>query len=136
MNTKRIITFFAVLAILFLSGCVAPPYYGGTVSHGTSGYYGGIRANYGYQRPSFYGARVFSGGHRHVGHRHVGHRHNSHNHSGNRHFRGGHRAGGHRMHGLHRNGGHKHSGRGQHRGGGHKRHNGGHRGGGHRGSHR
>ncbi len=36
MNAKRILTLLAIVAVLFLSGCVAPPYYGGT------GYYSGV----------------------------------------------------------------------------------------------
>lgn len=62
MNAKIMIFIFAVIAFLFLSGCVAPPYYG-------SRYYGGVGASYGYQ-PSFYGTQRFFAGHRHIDHRH------------------------------------------------------------------
>ena len=117
MNTKKIALFSAVITILFLSGCVAPPYYGGTASYNSGGYYGGVgaRASYRYQ-PLFYGSRVFFGGHRHFR-------------GGHRHFRSGHRVGSHRSVYRHRGGGHRHF-RGGHRGG-HRGH-GGHRG---RGSH-
>jgi len=86
MNAKKFLTLLAVIAIFFLGGCVAPPYYGAT------GYYGGAGNGYGYgyQQPLFYGNQRFLSGHIHIGggHRHIG--------GGHRHFGGGHRGGGHR----------------------------------------
>ena len=111
MNTKKIALFCVVITMLFLSGCVAPPYYGGTASYNSGGYYGGVgaRASYRYQ-PSFYGSRAFFGSHRHFrgGHR-VGRHKGLHRHRGGgyRHFRGGH-LGGHRGHGGHRGRGSHH----------------------------
>jgi len=118
MNTKKMITLLGVVAMLLLGGCVATPYYGGSVGYSSGGYYGGSgyygsRAGYGYgYRPAIPAVRsnLYFGGHRHSGHRHIhhGHRH-SHGH------RGHHRGGGHGHFGGHRGGGHGHRGhRGRH----------------------
>lgn len=108
MNTKRIFTLLAIVAILFLSGCVAPPYYGGT------GYYSGVGVSTSYRfQPSFYGNQRMFGGHRHFrsSHRVSGHRRHSNTH------RGGH----HRGHNVGHRGGHRSRG-GGHRGSGYSDH--------------
>lgn len=95
MNARKILILFSVIGILFLGGCVATPYYGG------SGYYRSAVYGYGYQ-PPFYVNQGYIGGYRHFdnGHRHFD--------SGHKHFIGGHRhsGGGHRG-GSHRGGHHR-----------------------------
>jgi len=65
MNAKKILTLSAVIGILFLGGCMATPYYGGT------GYYRGTAYGYGYQ-PSFFVNQRYIGGYTYYnsGHRH------------------------------------------------------------------
>ena len=109
MNTKKMLTLFAVIVLIFLGGCVAPSsYYGSTGYYAKPGSYGVVGSNYRSQ-PLFYGNQRSIGGHLHFG---GGHRHSGHEH---RHFGGGHRHSGH-GHG-HFGGGHK---RGHHRGGHHR----------------
>lgn len=93
MDAKRKFILLAIIGILFLSGCMTTPYYGG------SRYYRNTVYGYGYQSPNYISPgyirmqRHFIGGHRHLGGRH-------------KHFIGGHQ---------HMNGGHHHRG-GNHRG--------------------
>ena len=110
MSTQRILIPLAFVAIIFLGGCVATPYYGGT------GYYRGAAYGYSYQ-PSYYAGQGYMGGG--FGYPNRGHRHNhGHMHQGGeyRPFAGDHR---------HIGGGHRHHGRGHwgggHRGGHHRR---------------
>jgi hypothetical protein len=94
MNPKKILTIFAVPGILFLGGCMATLYYGGTGYYGAAtygyGYRPSIYTNYDYRyQPSYYGSQSYIGGYTYYdsGHRHGGHKHI---HGGHRHNGGGH----------------------------------------------
>ena len=96
MNTKKTLIAAAIVALLFLSGCVATPYYGST------GYYRSAVYGYGNQPSVYYGystPRYYGGGYRHAisGHIHLnsGHKHII---GGHKHFGGGHHGRGHRGH--------------------------------------
>ena len=107
MRTQKILISLVIAAIVFLAGCVATPYYGGT------GYYrGAVYSGYGYQAP-YYAGQSYLGG---FGYNNGGHRH-SHRHDGYRPHAG--------QHG-HIGGGHQHSGRGHWGGGYQSGHRGGH----------
>lgn len=107
MNTKKNLTLLAIIGILFLSGCMTSPYYGG------SGYYQSSAYGYGYQAPLYInsgyirGNTHFIGGYRHMDGRHKhsigGHRHMN----GGHNIRGHHRGGGHHQRGSHRGGHHR-----------------------------
>jgi len=90
MRIRKIVILLAVIGSLFLGGCIATPYYGGT------GYYRSTVQSYGYQ-PSFYGNYSTIGGYSYYN---SGHRHSiggyGHFGGGHKHFHGGHRGGGHR----------------------------------------
>ena len=97
MRTKRMLIPLVIAAIIFLAGCVATPYHGGT-GH----YRGAVYGGYGYQLPytgqSYLGGiGYYNGGHRHLHRRHGHHGHigGGHQHSGRGHWGGGHRGGHH-----------------------------------------
>lgn len=98
MNTKKTLIVAVIVGLLFLTGCVATPYYG------SAGYYRGTAYGYGYQPSIYYSTQGYVNTPRHYigGHIHHngGHKHfiGSHRHSGGHKHFGGHRGGGHRGH--------------------------------------